>query len=209
MTGRNRRVKCDEAKPKCLRCQKFGRGIRCEYPDLTKPKPVQKQSTSRTLVPKPTHPHQTSIHAVPSENMFDNEQEFRSFRKFSQEMSRQLAGYFESGLWSRLVLQASEASPAVRHAVVAIGALNFKTWATNSSVVERRRREFAYHQYSLAIRKMKEAAASGLTDRRSTLMISILFLCFEIFHGNNDAAVAQVHSIMRLVDEMESLHLTA
>lgn len=165
--NRNRRVKCDELKPKCLRCQKFGRGIRCEYPTPKHQKQVPTPSTSRILVPKPTAYHEIPIiHDVPSETMFSNEQEFRSFRMFSQETSRQLSGYFKSELWSRHVLQVSEYSPAVRHAVIAIGALNFKTWTSNLSSVfeeasEIRRREFAYMEYGLAIKKMRDAASCG------------------------------------------------
>ena len=163
------------------------------------------------MIPKPRNiPGQTltPIYIVPSRDLFRNEQEDRSFRIFSQETSRQLAGYFESGLWNRIVLQASETSVAVRHAVIAIGALNLKTWSFNGEAVEKRRREFVYHQYSLAIREMRKTTASGLTDSRTMLMITILFFCFELYHGNNDAAAAQVHSGIRIMDEYEKFRRT-
>jgi hypothetical protein len=59
----------------------------------------------------------------PHSVMFKDEREYRYFRLFCDKTAFQLSGYFDSTLWSRLVLQTCQSDPSVRHAVVAIAAL--------------------------------------------------------------------------------------
>jgi hypothetical protein len=56
--------------------------------------------------------------------MFKNDQEDRYFKLFSTQTASQLTGLFASNVWDRLVLQVCERNSSVRHAVIALGALD-------------------------------------------------------------------------------------
>lgn len=88
-----------------------------------------------------------------------------------------LSGIFDPTFWTRLVLQATHHEPAIRHAVVALGALH------ESHEVGSREEQcvFAMQQYGKAIRclikpiheKQKQAADV-------TLITCVLFVCFDV-----------------------------
>ena len=120
-TSRFRRVKCDETKPFCQRCAKFG--VECDgFP--TQPEGAIARRRYQPLRPKDFGQIlRSGISGVQSAVRFDSEQEFRCFRIFCEETATQIAGPFKSSLWGRLVPQASELKPFVRHAMVAIGAI--------------------------------------------------------------------------------------
>lgn len=162
-----RRVKCDETRPECLRCTSTRRV--CDgYA------PVQRPDQSNSL----------AMTAVPSLDIHDCAQSRRSFAFFTQRTSPQLAGFFGSVFWERLVLQTAHHEPAIRHAIVAIGSLHEqKTVAGGFDVT------FALEQYNLAIKKLlsplSQAGARGVDV---CLISCILFTCFEVrFHSDNDS----------------------
>lgn len=166
-------------------------------------------------------------------NLFKNDLEFGCFRRFSVELARELTGYRKSEFWDRVVLQASEIEPCIRHAVVAIGALDFKKMgmegggaqnlrresqflsvATNRSnptasveLMEKNRLEFAYCEYARAISCLKKSITQKTIDIRTSLITSVLFTCFESYHGNSDGASAQVYAgidIMRKITKRKT-----
>ena len=79
---RYRRVKCDEARPECKRCVKFG--VECDgYPAATgKPRTSRqiRPRDHRSIVPLKAHP---VIYAVQPARLFEDEQEGRCFRIYS------------------------------------------------------------------------------------------------------------------------------
>jgi hypothetical protein len=102
--------------------------------------------------------------------------------------------------------------PAIRHAIIAIGALD-KTYMTSrtendinldlsedpdSPNVHRR---IALDQYAKAIRSMRQAVAKGIQDLRTTLITCLVIACFEAFHGNHPLANAQIITGMSLIYE--------
>jgi hypothetical protein len=52
--------------------------------------------------------------------LFESEQDLRYFRIFCEETAGQISGPFMTGLWNRLMPQASEVVPFVRHAIIAV-----------------------------------------------------------------------------------------
>jgi len=85
----------------------------------------------------------------PQKSLFKNDQEHRYFSLFSTKTANQLQGLFSTDLWDRLVLQVSERDSSVRHAVIALGALDPQTWKSpTKSWKDISRRKFAYHEYS-------------------------------------------------------------
>ncbi|KAH7342461.1 hypothetical protein BKA65DRAFT_292099 [Rhexocercosporidium sp. MPI-PUGE-AT-0058] len=268
VTCKVRRVKCDEGKPGCQRCYKFGKP--CDgYEDKKaskgstlprRPRPlapvqntyvtihhpiyqsfyqtVSSQAStqneqhdqnqqlqavqSQILAPNTSNPETSQnalapIHPLyrsPPRDLFHNDQERLYFQRFCEITASQLTGCLESELWSRVVLQASETAPCIRHAVTAIGTLNLKGWrdSTNSIATQRidqKRLQFAYHEYHSAIVQMRQSTASGQTDIHTKLLACLLFACFETYHGNRDVATAQVFAGIEAIDAYNLLRSQA
>ncbi|KAH9223321.1 hypothetical protein DL95DRAFT_128453 [Leptodontidium sp. 2 PMI_412] len=263
VTCKIRRVKCDEGKPGCKRCFKFGKpcdgyeGNKQSKPSTLprKPRPLaplqntyvtiqqpiyqtfyqnishtptrheqydqneQLQTVQRLrLPPNTSNPDTTQnnfipIHPLyrpPPRDLFQNDQERLYFQRFCEISAAQLTGCLESELWSRVVLQASETAPCIRHAVTAIGTLNLKGWrdgnnSSNSQRLDQKRLQFAYHSYHSAIVDMRRSTSEGQTDIRTKLLACLLFACFETYHGNRDVATAQVFAGIEAIDSYNLL----
>ena len=107
-------MKCDEKKPFCSRC------IRFKTQCAGYPKPRANQPPRRPLLPK-SAAMEVILRCPVTTQLFDSEQDLRYFRIFCQETAHQISGPFNTGLWNRLMPQASEAVPFVRHAIIAVG----------------------------------------------------------------------------------------
>jgi hypothetical protein len=121
---RIRRVKCDEERPSCKRCIKFG--THCDgYAN-------QDYKFVTTIKPRPLRAAGLSLYA-PSVGLPLNEQEMKYFQDFIQDSSLGHQGrcfvsqhqllFSDSFFWNGIVLQESHATACARHAVVALGAL--------------------------------------------------------------------------------------
>jgi hypothetical protein len=127
--------------------------------------------SSRTLVPKsptqsplsPATSYTSSFSPVsscstiklcpsPPRNLFQTQYEHEAFQTFCTRTSYQLSSAFSSDLWTRLMVQACETEPSIRHAVIAIGALNLTSPLPRpESSVGTLKHNFAYRQYSKAL----------------------------------------------------------
>jgi hypothetical protein len=108
----------------------------------------------------------------------------------------ELAGGTISELWSTFVLQAAHCHPAVRHAVVALGALHEASW--RSTIVHST--NFAVQEYSRAIR---DVSSLSLNESNETfdvaLLCCMLFAAFESLRGYYKSALTHISSGMKLV----------
>jgi hypothetical protein len=148
----------------------------------------------------------------PSAVLFESEGEQQYFSLFRDRTAAELAPFFESQTWRRLLLQACN-EPAIRHAVIAISALR-KTSMTvrdhqslffDGNLTEANlHHQHAILHYSKAIRIMKDAAARGNQDLRTILLTSLVIICFESFHGNYALADAQVQTAIMLIEEWKA-----
>lgn len=131
----------------------------------------------------------------------------RYFNMFRDQTFFQLTPFFDSDSFRILVLQACDV-PAVRHVVIAIGALA-KACMTfheqNNRATEehgmspRTHHGAAIKEYSKALGLMREASSQGRQNLRTTLITSLLIACFECCHGNYDLANAQIESGIALI----------
>jgi hypothetical protein len=136
--------------------------------------------------------------------LFKNVEEKRHFQVFSTQTANQLTGLCSSGLWTRLILQTCGTHPSIRHAIIAIGALDPKTWRSPAKTQEEAsRHQFAYHEYSLAIADMRSTISEGKFDLRTKLISCIVCVCFEIYHYNKLFAFAQTRAMSPLIEEQE------
>ncbi|EFQ31643.1 uncharacterized protein GLRG_06932 [Colletotrichum graminicola M1.001] len=170
-TCKIRRVKCDEAKPDCLRCSKTGRV--CDgYPDPAKPISLQLQLL------KP-------LSLFPETGM----QESRALEYFCNMVSPNLPGATDPYFWTHLVVQFSRYEPAVRHSIIAISSLYEDIVREEDSPLgslahRRRNNIIILRHYNAAIKELKEMQNPGLV-----LLVCILFICLEVLQGNRDAAL--------------------
>ncbi|CAG8375669.1 unnamed protein product [Penicillium salamii] len=111
--------KCDETRPRCGICTLYDR--ECEYRE-TIDRRTRAARLARPVVPSGAV---TLISRVPRHqvDLTLEEQYFLDF--FRRSTSFQCAGHFYDEFWQRLVHQASEDQPAIRHAVIGMGSMNY------------------------------------------------------------------------------------
>lgn len=159
---RIRRIKCDEARPDCQKCASTGR--RCDG--------YRTSSSSSNKPPlAPKRPHALDL------QLMESDLERRSFDFFRKRTVGMLSGIFDPSFWTRLVLQATHHEPAIRHAVVALGALH-------ESFEVRPREEpsiLAMQQYGKAIGCLIKPIQGKQTQAADVaLMTCVLFFCFDV-----------------------------
>jgi Fungal Zn(2)-Cys(6) binuclear cluster domain/Fungal specific transcription factor domain len=196
-------VKCDEAKPHCQRCIKFGvvcDGYAVSVKTARKPERLQKIQT------KPLLPKHTPLQALPISRLnagvgFEDELNGRCFRIYIEETARQINGPFPNPLWATLIPQISEREPFVRHAIIAIGALGkFQLQRQVSGTgLDLGDYQYALKLYERSLRGMREAIAGGKHDLRNALVACLLVFIFEGMLGNQAAAVVHAESGLNLL----------
>jgi len=200
---RTRRVKCDEAKPECNRCLNYNR-ICSGYIHELAPKPAPQQIKillrKRVTVEPLCRP--------PATKLFRTDQEYIFFQRFYYVTVGELTGVRGSELWSRVVLQATEEEPCLRHAAIAVGALDFQDLAVgerSDDPEEATRHEFAYSEYHKAIVGLRKVLATSDCTIMTKLISCILFACFEAHHRNNETAFRQLFAGIGMIEEYSKL----
>lgn len=210
---RIRRVQCDETKPNCQRCIKFG--VVCDgYKPVPKVPPreqrLQTTQTKQLILPKNAPrdvlegPRIISIYRMTAGAGFEDELNGRCFRIYLEETARQINGPFPSSLWSKLILQISEAEPFVPHAIIAIGALEKHSKSHSrgtlpGTVFKADDYHHALKLYEKSLRGMRDAIARGKHDLRNALIACLLVFTFEGMLGNQAAAAVHAESGLNLL----------
>ncbi|OLN97554.1 Transcriptional regulatory protein moc3-like protein 1 [Colletotrichum chlorophyti] len=171
-TCKARKVKCDEAKPKCMRCTTSGR--QCAGYEAT-----MNQGLSWY------RPQQLTAH---------DQREGRAFQFFSHMVGPVLSGPMDTYFWTHLVVQFSHFEPAVRHAVLAISSL-YEDFHQGGRVTRQKPcNHFALKHYSAAIQRVQSAQ-----DEQLVMLACILFICIEYLQGDVEAALRHCrHGILIL-----------
>jgi hypothetical protein len=118
-----------------------------------------------------------------------------------------LTGYYTSSFWEHLILQASAAEPALRHAVIAIGSLHeeFTNKRLDSSPgFEDSGSGFAISQYTKAISHLRRSLSAGKQAPLTALMSCILFVCFDSLRGYFDSAMVHLQSGLKILGDMRT-----
>lgn len=199
ITCKTRRVKCDETKPQCLRCLRFGRT--CDgYPE---------PHSGRGVVMIPIKPRIPSISVYsPSVSVHATEEEHRYFQTFRDHSAYELSGFFTNEFWTNIVLQESYSIAPIRHAVIAVGALNkslenapgpqLKVNVIQS--VDKRHHENAVLHYLKAIQTLNQyISTSNSPQLRVALISCLLFVCFETFQGGFASSVQQTYGGLKIL----------
>ncbi|PVH78706.1 hypothetical protein DL98DRAFT_462014 [Cadophora sp. DSE1049] len=210
LTCKTRRVKCGEERPSCHRCLKFG--VKCEgYRPANNDTPPRPKI--RPLYPKSSQSTSPPISLVKSP--FADEEEHQYFDIFCTRTSVEILPAFDIGMTRQMLLQACYTHASIRHCIIAIGALDKTSSITRDfgrlsldslewTVNANRHHKIALKQYSMAIRLMTAAASNPQLDLRTTLLTSLLVLCFEAWNGNLQLAVQQIHICIKLILEWKA-----
>jgi hypothetical protein len=148
----------------------------------------------------------------PSVSAYDTEDESRYFRLFAESTVFALSGFFEgtpsSQFWTQVVLQESHNLKAVRHAVIALGALtkgmenvppgNFKVNVIQS--LDQRHCEQAVVQHLKAIQALNHYISSSAAPQlRNALLTCLLFICFEVLQGGFLSPIEQIQGGLNML----------
>jgi hypothetical protein len=152
----------------------------------------------------------------PSMNLPFNDQEGQYFQLFREHTANELSGFFDSGFWTRNVLQECHSAPAIHHAVVALGALYKTLEKSNESPPSSpypdrdpvdsalRHWEMAFRQYSHACTALVKPDSADSTSHRTRLMASVLLACFDSFVGDHRQAIVQIQTGLGLLEQLRA-----
>lgn len=154
----------------------------------------------------------------PSNDLGFQQGEALYFDLFRVQTASELSGYFNSNFWAQRVLQECHAESAIRHAVVALGAL-YKTLEQTfymASISPEKRDlymgslmlhwQVAIKQYSEAMNAMMLLNGQSLRSFRTRLMASILLACFDSFIGDHKQAIVQIQTGLGLLEKLRTLY---
>ncbi|KAG4430466.1 hypothetical protein IFR05_014055 [Cadophora sp. M221] len=201
-----RRVKCGEERPFCLRCIKFG--VQCDgYGVLDNPANLPGRTS--TILPK-SSAQLLPLRDNPSHALFNIAQENRYFDIFSNKTAFEILPTFDSSATTlrQVILQTCESEPSIRHAVVALGALDLAARSLQDfspmsldawKETPLQHHQNALSQYTTAIKEMRQAALTKKQDLRTMLLTCLVIMCFEAWNGNQDLAIRQIQTGFRLI----------
>ncbi|KAK7222619.1 hypothetical protein V2G26_010622 [Clonostachys chloroleuca] len=123
ITCRIRRVKCDETKPLCTRCQSSGRQCDGYLPDIAVMSRQELVEAARNL--GTVGPISRALaQRPPSPVNFTQPADVPYFDAFRYAIVPGTSFFFPSSFWQRTVIQMAHREPAIWHATVALGALH-------------------------------------------------------------------------------------
>lgn len=202
---RSRRVKCDEGKPFCARCFKFGAD--CEGYEVAPPKRIMTRGSFQELLPRLGH-YQKSIKPLlekpPFSALFEDNREYSYFLYFQEEIALDISGSFDENLWNQVILQASWTEPSLCRVVASMGALNKATRlraVASSTEKAESHQQYALWQYGRALKSI-QALISGNRCKDTTrvaLIASLLIYCFENMYGDISSAIPHLENALELM----------
>ncbi|KAI1411331.1 hypothetical protein F5Y13DRAFT_165469 [Hypoxylon sp. FL1857] len=213
-TCRIRKVKCDEARPICRRCSSTGRG--CDGYELQPvdvrevARKTERQLRAKTLQHSNVPPLGLSLRLDCSLHL--SVAEARGFDFFRRSTSREAPGFFESDLWSSLILQLCHIEPAILHAAVAVGSLHSQYRGTSPSLqlqpfsIFEGQHAFAIRQYVKALGHLRHRLSSqdSSSNAEVALICCLLFMCLEMLQGNRVGVMAHLRTGLRVLSGIPS-----
>jgi len=121
-----------------------------------------------------------------------------------------LSADFSKDFWQRRVVQASNTEPAIRHAVIAIGAIHqdfISRHENYSHSQDSSIKSFAFHQYTVAISHLHKLMATETQRLDITLMCCILFICFDCISGNHDSAIIHLKAGLKILEDIKEQNI--
>ncbi len=208
---RIRHLKCDQTLPSCVKCTSTGRTCD-EYADPSKQtgaseSPLLESSSSAssdTLLSGSRSTEGSMVMAMrvmPS--MTVNHRELRAIDYFRHQSGQDPFSALEGDFWRTFVLQMSNSFPAVQHALIAFSDLHEKYVLRDDRFSSAK--VYSRQQYGRAIKSLREHLGSASTSRdvtEETLLICLLFVCFEVLQGNDFAALVHLEAALGIFSNL-------
>ncbi|KAG8422591.1 hypothetical protein J3459_010226 [Metarhizium acridum] len=209
---RIRRVKCDEAKPACVRCTSTGR--KCDGYDINaNPRSRKNEAAENPLPPRrqiTMLPATSSALSIPRPLLADisgTEIErfyFHCFRAVAGEAVG-IRHKYNSMFWKESVPQYCYAVESMKHAFIAFGAAYHNFQMTGERVdptaPPSKTERFIIQQYTLAMRGLAQDTQQVDVRRRYgiTLISCIAFFCIEMLRNDWKAALTHLTNGLQLM----------
>jgi hypothetical protein len=206
-------VKCDEGKPFCARCIKFGADCDgYEDPNLVVQKNTRiPQPSVRIILPRIPNappPSEPPLTQSPFTSIFRDNKEYMYFLHFQEDTARALSGPFDAKLWSCVALQACINEPVLVLLTTSIAALDKATRLGDSSqhtTEADAHQQYALLQYGRALRGVQRIIkAPSRRSARIVLIAALLIFCIESMHGDLDSAIMHMESAIQLMHKQIS-----
>ncbi|KAI9707845.1 MAG: hypothetical protein M1820_004451 [Bogoriella megaspora] len=212
ITCRIRRIKCDEGKPNCQRCESTGRkcdGYTRQPQDPPSTAAAAGWSGTALMLPGRSQQSPSVLTTGISEQIPMSVEENRSLEYFRIRTIPQLSGFFDSRFWNHYILQTINHQPAIRHAAIALGALHERFEAEDPLILRSNQDKleggFALQQYVAAIGKLVDPVfKQGQQALDVALTACILFTCFETLRGHHGSAMGHIASGINMLRELSS-----
>lgn len=123
----------------------------------------------------------------------DDWAERHALQFFCVHSAPQLAGYFDSPFWQRMVLQAGRHEPAIKHAIAAVGAMHERLLVGSPAPGDGpdQRTKFALEQCNKSIRYLVRDTNEGRKPNTKLMLTAcVLFTCFEAMQDRWQEAIA-------------------
>ncbi|KAE8317249.1 hypothetical protein BDV41DRAFT_37489 [Aspergillus transmontanensis] len=187
-----RKVKCDEAKPYCRRCESTGR--KCLY---------KLDGGSERVAESPM----PSIrHTQPSSDLITHAlRERRAFEYYCHQAGPAIAGRFGNQFWMSVVLKACRSEPAVWDGINTIGLLyeNLDPFLGPPMVVEALPSvnipKEALAWYSRSVENTRSRIAQNKASIDMALITCVLYICAEMLQGDVAKAIRLYEQAVRLI----------
>ncbi|EGX96722.1 mercuric reductase, putative [Cordyceps militaris CM01] len=165
---------------------------------------------SAAAIPLALHRPSIALPLQPAEIMY--------FELFRLHTASQLSGYFNSNFWTQRVLQECHNESAVRHSVVALGAL-YKTlelsFEAPYDVDLQYHSNFIMAHWQVAVKQYSEACNAVLSIKGDTvyshntrLVAIILLACFDSFIGDHKQAIIQIQTGLGILGQLQGRRST-
>ncbi|KAF2498613.1 hypothetical protein BU16DRAFT_524701, partial [Lophium mytilinum] len=179
-TCKIRKIKCDEAKPHCLRCTSTGR--KCDGYSTS---PVGRSFVNfNQSTIKPFIRADKSLHSLAG-----SPEESRYLNYYFHRAGPRLSGNLDSDLWMRIVLQFASVEPAIRHATMVISYLYERGMEQRQTacplVLPAQGKRFYLKHYNEAIRCLIARMQIESNALEISLVTCILFVCMEILRAEH------------------------
>ncbi|KAK2594285.1 hypothetical protein QQS21_007991 [Conoideocrella luteorostrata] len=182
ITCKLRKVKCDEAKPACLRCLRSGR--LCDgYLDAS--------TRSETLI----------RHISPTVE-FENADGRRAFDYYHSRLVPVLSGIYNSEFWGETVLQLGLTEAVVHHSLLSLSSF-LECGLAKDGIDRTRERNYAFREYGKAITAMREWNAERGT-MAIPLLVCVLLTCIEFILDRGQASQLHICQGRRLLSHLEN-----
>ncbi|KAL2831445.1 hypothetical protein BDW59DRAFT_169709 [Aspergillus cavernicola] len=195
LTCKQRRIKCDEAKPDCGNCSRTGR--HCEYPVTLRAPEAASQEVVQA-------PRRLPIRVYNLPFKVPGSQADRQLLHFyCVEAAGSLSSFSDPTLWTSLILQRSHHQPVIRHALVTLAALH-RAYLQGGNSIQPAATEASIQRIAKCHRQLRLYLRSPNATPDTPLICSILFYAFETLIGDANSAMQHLNNGLKLFKQCQA-----